>query len=104
MQLGSELRLANLGEPAQPEHSWHNISSSSLLLACFTRLCTELSLVFKVHEFGLSATAKHQIGPSDSGSSVESLLFHTRTGCQHLGRMFNLLLFSGLSKKYLSFC
>lgn len=51
-KLGYELWLTNLGEPAQPEHSWHNISSSSLLLACFTWFCTESSLVFKAHEFG----------------------------------------------------
>lgn len=49
MWLGSELQLTNLGEPAQPEHSWHNVSSSSLLLVCFTWFCTELPLVFKVH-------------------------------------------------------
>lgn len=52
------LGLTNPGELAQPEHSWYNISFSSLLLTCFTWFCTEL-LVFKADEFGLSATAKH---------------------------------------------
>lgn len=60
-QPGSELQLIQLGEPAQPQHSWylwHSISPSSLLVTCFTCLCTEMQLVFKVCELGSFAAVK----------------------------------------------
>lgn len=97
-QPGSELQLINLSEPAQPQCSWylwHNVSSSSLL-------GTHMSLHWVAVGFQglwtwpLCHTKAAKLYPHliDSESSVASVPFHTRAGCQHLGVMLHLLILS----------